>query len=234
MRIVFEQRTQLAPKVWRFAFRPERPVDFIAGQYSEIHLPHKAVDARGDRRWFTLSSTPGEPLLTIVTKIVTGESSSFKRALFNLSPGAILHMGEPMGDFVLPKNPRIPLVFAAGGVGITPVYSMVAWLNHTSETRRIILLYAVRSPEDFIFAELFQRPGLTFVPIVRQPHPKWQGETGVLTGERLIDFAWQLPDALFYFSGPQPMVESLIEQLKLRGLPSGRIVMDYFPGYDEL
>src|SRR6185369_15796787 len=102
-----------------FWFRPERPVDYIAGQFTEIYLPHSGADSRGERRWFTLSSSPTDALVSITTQFIPTEGSTFKKELFGLRPGAALKLADPMGDFVLPKDPSIPLLFIAGGLGIT-------------------------------------------------------------------------------------------------------------------
>jgi len=86
-----------------FYFRPEQPLSYTAGQFTELTIPHKRPDERGLKRWFTLSSSPTSELLSITTKFNNDKSSSFKKALFGLKPGAELTMAEPMGDFVLPK-----------------------------------------------------------------------------------------------------------------------------------
>ncbi len=236
MRIVFDHREQITPTVWTFAFRPDKPLHFIAGQYAEIHLPHPSADERGDRRWFTISSEPGDALVHITTKLTAKDGSSFKHALLALRPGAILNISEPIGDFVLPKDTNIPLVFVAGGIGITPIHSMVKWLHETGARRPITLLHAVHSASDLIFADLFRTYDLAFVPIVGKASKDWRGETGTLNGERIMEFAGPALSAnsLFYFSGPELMVESLIAEIKRFGIESHRIVIDYFPGYSEL
>ncbi len=236
MRIVFDHREQVTPTIWTFAFRPDKPLHYIAGQYAEIQLPHSNPDSRGEQRWFTISSAPGDALVRITTKLTEKDGSSFKHALLALRPGAVLNISEPMGDFVLPKDTSIPLIFVAGGIGITPMYSMVKWLHETGEQRPITLLHTVQSAGDLIFVDLFRTYDLAFVPIVSRASKDWQGETGTLTGERIMKFAGpaHAANGLFYFSGPEPMVENLIAEIKRFGVAPHRIVMDYFPGYAEL
>ncbi len=129
MKAIFDHAKDEASNIRTFYFRPEKPAHYTAGQYTELALPHPHPDKRGGRRWFTLSSSPTEDLLSITTKYAgDDDTSSFKRTLFKLKPGSEVHMADPMGDFVLPKLIQTPLVFVAGGIGITPFHSMLEWL----------------------------------------------------------------------------------------------------------
>ena len=92
--------------------------------------------------------------MTITTKF-NNESSSFKKALKQLQPGDEILMSDPMGDFVLPMLIQTPLIFVAGGIGITPFHSILSWLTATKENRPIKLLYAVNTEDEIIFQETF-------------------------------------------------------------------------------
>src|ERR1700722_16878985 len=144
MQVFFDHSAPEADNIKTFYFRPEKPVHYTAGQFIELTIPHKNPDKRGIKHWFTLSSPPTDELLSITTKFAGDQSSSFKKALFKLKPGTELRMADPMGDFVLPKLIQTPLIFVAGGIGITPFHSMLSWLAATGEVRPIKLLYAVR------------------------------------------------------------------------------------------
>lgn len=205
-------------------FRPELPARYIAGQFTELYLPHNNADDRGIRRWFTLSSSPTEELLAITTRLGPAKRSSFKEQLASLKPGTRLHLADPMGDFVLPKDPTIPIFFVAAGLGITPVRSMIKWLRDTGERRSIKLWFAA-APEELAFEQLFQSYELDFLPIT----------TGVrerLTANKINLAAPE--DSYIYISGPEELVESLYKQLKRLGIDPSRLVADYFPGYSRL
>src|SRR5579884_245909 len=151
MKVVLDHSQAEADNIRTFFFKPEIPVQFTAGQYAEWSLPHPHADKRGAKRWFTISSSPNEPLLSITTKLDAEKGSSFKKRLFQLQPGYEATLNGPFGDFVLPKLIQTPLIFVAGGIGITPFHSMLQWLAETNETRPIKLLYAVRSEDEIIF-----------------------------------------------------------------------------------
>lgn len=233
MRVTFDHFVPEGVRFRTFWFKPDKPVSYTAGQFTEIRLPHENPDSRGTKRWFTLSSSPTEDLLGITTRIDPVSPSSFKKALLALEPGTELNFAEPMGDFVLPKQKDLPLVFVAGGIGVTPMRSMVKWLQDTGEKRDISLFYAAKSADEVAFKELFESAPITSELILANLPADWQGRSGRLTSDTI----WNLPgvqqNALVYLSGPEPMVEQFEKELKAKGLPGHRLVTDYFPGYTE-
>jgi ferredoxin-NADP reductase len=232
MQVTFERAEAEADNIKTFYFRPEKPVHYTAGQYTELTLPHKNPDKRGLKRWFTLSSSPTDELLTITTKYAGDDkSSSFKKALFKLKPGTELHMAEPMGDFVLPKLIQTPLVFVAGGIGITPFHSILSWLSETHESRPIKLLYGVRTEEEIVFQDTLHKAHVEPIIIVSEPSPAWGGERGRLSAELVLGLEKPSEDTLVYVSGPEPMVESLEKDLEKAGLKKHQFVGDFFPNY---
>jgi ferredoxin-NADP reductase len=233
MKVVFDHKEPTAKNLKTFWFKPERPVEYLAGQYTEIRLPHDNPDERGDKRWFTLSSSPTDEMVSITTKIFP-EHSTFKGALDSLKTATPLTLADPMGDFVLPKDKTIPLLFIAGGIGVTPMHSMIKWLKDTGEERQIHLVYAVNDLEDMAFRDLFESYSLKFTPLVTNPSKDWKGETGRLSGERIMQFMNGDPRELVYISGPELMVKQFATDLQKLGIKSSRIVIDDFPGYSEI
>ncbi len=235
MRVTLEQIEEVAQNIRTFWFRPDKSVYYTAGQFTQVHLPIDQPDARGSKHWFTISSSPTEKLIGLTTKFMPGDGSAFKHALRGLQPGDELILAEPMGDFVLPKDQTIPLLFVAGGIGVTPFRSIVKWLTDVHEERDVHLVYSVRNSKELAFRDLFTDYGLKkFTPIVTEPEKDWQGETGVLTAKRIQQFLGPDPRTLIYVAGPEPMVETFVDDLQTLGLPKHRLVTDYFPGYTKI
>lgn len=232
MYVTLDHIETVAENIRTFWFKPTRRVRYVAGQFIEMYLPHADADSRGQKHWFTLSSSPTEELLSITTKFAD-RSSTFKQTLAALQPGAQIMLSDPMGDFVLPKDPRVPLVFIAGGIGVTPMRSMIKSLADGQDTTRSIdLLYAASKPAELAFTTLFeQQLGKRFIPFVKTAPAGWQGQTGSLTAERILDIVQPTPECLFYLSGPQPMTEALVKDLRAYGIARQAITTDYFPGY---
>jgi ferredoxin-NADP reductase len=223
-----------AANIKTFCFTPERAVQYTPGQYAEWTLKHPRPDNRGVKRWFTLSSSPTEDHISITTKFNDKKSSSFKKALFGLKPGDEILVSDPMGDFVLPKLIQTPLIFVAGGIGITPFRSMLTWLSATGETRPIKLLYAVRGEDEIIFQETFDKANIHATIVVSDPSPAWGGERGRLSAELILGLGQPPEDGLVYVSGPEPMVEILEKDLKRAGLAKHQFVGDFFPNYTSV
>lgn len=233
MNVVFDHTEDIAHNIKSFWFKPERPVRYTAGQFTEIYLPHDHPDDRGIRRWFTVSSSPTDAMVSITTKHASHRSSTFKEELWKLKPGTPLKLADPMGDFVLPKDKTIPIVFVAGGMGITPMHSMVKYLLDAGENRDIHLIYAVTEEDELAFVPLFKEYGLKFTPIVKTPLEKWSGETGSLSVDQILKFAPDDSRYRLYLSGPELMVENFFKELKAKGFREDRLVTDYFPGYQQ-
>lgn len=220
-----------ADNIRTFQFKTETPVDHVAGQFTELYLPHESHDDRGIKRWFTISSAPFDEFLTITTKF-SDPGSTFKQTLHELKPGAEVTLAEPMGDFVLPKDNAIPVIFVAGGIGITPYHSMLSWLaNDGEEYRNIELLYAVNNEDEIIFQETFDKARVQPTIIVNHPSDEWGGERGLITADHILKLTEPDKDTLIYLSGPEPMTETLQKDLITLDFPKNRIVTDFFPNY---
>jgi ferredoxin-NADP reductase len=231
MKVTFDHSLPEAPHITTFYFKPDHAVDYTAGQYIELTIPHKDPDARGIKRWFTLSSSPTDELLSITTKITPVNGSTFKQALQNLTTGITLHMSEPMGDFVLPKLIQTPLIFVAGGIGLTPFHSIFSWLHAVNESRPIKFIYAVHSEDEIVFQQTFDKANIHATIVVTNPSAAWGGERGQVNAELILGLEKPADNTLVYLSGPEPMVEALVTDLKKSGLPKSQLVTDYFPGY---
>ena len=234
MNTILDHTHQETKHIRTFWFKPEKPVRFTAGQFTEIRLKHDNTDDRGDKRWFTVSASPTDNMLSITTKFADDKSSSFKKTLLSLPMGTEVNLAEPMGDFVLPKQKDRPIVFVAGGIGVTPMHSMIKWLVDRDEKRQIHLLYAANKLEDIAFRDLFERAPITFEIILSHPPKTWKGKSGQLSADLIIDMPRVKADALVYLSGPEPMVETLFKDLKAKDIPEKHLVTDYFPNYSEI
>ncbi len=235
LRLRLKRKTQLGPKLYDFSFTSDRLPIFLPGQYAAWTLPLARQDSRGNRRTFTMASSPTEKEVHIGVKF-SEPSSKFKRTLLAMQPGDIVEAGQIAGDFTLPKDPAQKLVFVAGGIGVTPFRSMLRYLLDTGQKRDIVVLYVVAHPDDLVYDDVLRQAEVTGVRIVKvlthtQPSAGWKGLRGHLTPEI---FAHEVPDyatRLFYLSGPNTMVDASKAILRKMGVKRRRIVLDYFPGY---
>lgn len=224
MKATLHKIETLTDTIKTFYFKSDHNPRFVAGQFIELIVPHNNPDSRGDSRWFTLSSSPTEELLAITTRIVE-KSSSYKKALNKLAIGSKIHMSKPLGDFVLPKNTAVDLLFVAGGIGITPFRSMVKWMVDTNSLRNIQLIISVRRDEDILFKDVFTHPNVAIIPHVAK---------SLLDAQTITTLVQGLTRKQVYIAGPEKMTEDLVSQFTQLKIPKHQFVTDYFPGYSEL
>lgn len=223
MQIYFVKRQEIAPSIWEYYFHAERPVDFVAGQYVEFHLPDVANDPHGPSRTFTLTSVPGDELLSFVFKLPEPHSA-YKERLTTLKPGTAARIDDAMGDLVLPKDVNQPLVYIAGGIGMASYASMLKLLLRQREERPIFLFYRLKDRRERIFQDLISAYPLQLNTVIITPNE--------LTAQEITETT--PPNALIYLSGSQRFVETLRAGLEQLGTARSQIVFDYFDGYADL
>ena len=225
MTLTLFAKEHLVDNVWAFRFRPSEPLTYTAGQFVQVELPHDQPDTEGTRRWFTNSAAPYEGILQITTRI-TG--STFKQALSMLATGStgLQLIGAPEGDFVW-QDSTLPVVFIAGGIGVTPFRSILKQRVHDRQPINVTLIYNSRTPEVPFKDEFDEWAGAN-------PGFKILYDAGErLTAERLTALVPTLNQSLVYASGPEPMVEAVGADLKQHGLPETQLKQDFFPNYSE-
>jgi len=230
MKLNFSHKENIANNIWNFYFKPLDLVQFTPGQFIELEVTKDKMDDRGNKRWFTISSSPKDKYLTITTRIFD-QSSTYKQFLMNLKKDDQLNFNGPMGDFVLPKIIETPLIFIAAGIGITPYLSMINYLYQIKESRSIHLFWALNNENDIIKNEALDQYDLKKTLIISHPSEFWGGERGHLTPEMVLDLESPTNQTLYYISGPEKMVEDLSQKFKLLIKDDNRIISDYFPGY---
>lgn len=226
---------QLASGIYELIFQKNSKFTFTPGQYMEWTLSHKKSDTRGNRRYFTLASSPTEHTIQLGVRLYE-KPSSFKSALVQMVSGEKIVAGGLAGDFILPKDKDKKLVFVAGGIGITPFRSMLKYLVDTNEKRDIVLLSINKIEEDIVYKEIFEEAkkkiGLKIIYILTEQVPTgWKGLTGHLSLEMIQEHIADFKDRTFYISGSHIVVSSTKSVLKKLGVKNAEIKTDYFPGF---
>lgn len=219
------------------AFHFARPdgFEFRAGQLGDLTLiDPPETDAEGNGRAFSLVSAPFESDLVVATRM---RDSAFKRVLGNLPLGAEIELDAPHGDFTLHKTQSTPAVFIIGGIGVTPVRSMIAQATHDKTDHNITLLHASRTPEQLPFRSDFEQlaqdnPNFTYVATATDSAADdWRGERGRVDADMIKKYVSDLAQPIYYLSGPKGMVEAMRQLLVDIGANEDNIRAEQFPGY---
>jgi ferredoxin-NADP reductase len=210
-------------------------VDFSPGQYFFVTLPDVGhQDDRGLRRHITVVTSPNERgVLGFATRM---RDSAFKRSLRELPVGTEVEVEPPKGKFALPEDPSRPLVFVAGGIGITVFRSMLRYISEERLPYLVTLIYSNRDRESTAFLDELrgleqELPGLRLILTMTQD-PRWDGESRKIDAQFLRDYLGEdLDQYTFLVAGPPAMAEAMQRTLADAGVEDGNVIAERFSGY---
>ena len=150
-----------------------------------------------------------------------------------LKPGDRVWLDGPHGVFTMDREQAMGYVFIGGGIGITPLYSMLQTMVEREDERPVVLFYGAANSEEMTFREellaLEEKINLKFVPVYSDPEEGWQGETGFITGEIMKKY---LPKQYKYFKylicGPEPLMDAMEGALPELGVPATSVLSERF------
>ncbi len=232
-----QERFQFGKDIFHFVFAPNKPAKFKPGQYLEWTLGHKDPDNRGNRRYFTIASSPTEQGVQLGVKFYPN-SSTYKKALLDMKKGDILTASQLAGEFTLPEDKQKKLVFIAGGIGVTPFRSIMKYLVDTEDKRSIVLFYCNKISSEIAYKDVFDQAEkqlgtkTVYVLTDKTAVPKdWNGQQGYITPEMIAKEVPDYMERMFYISGPHAMVVAYENVLKEMSVSRDHIKIDFFPGF---
>lgn len=209
---------------------------FLPGQFLTFNLELPAPGGGSEKivRCYSLSDAPGRAHYRISVKRVPGGRSS-NHLHDNVRVGDVLLARAPGGHFHLAPG-EAPVVLIAGGIGITPMLSMLDWCLAEQSQREIWLFYGVREGDELVMAEHLEH--------LAAAHPRFhlrlcfsaarpEDLTGTSRRRGRVDLdrlRLELPlkPYHFYICGPTPMMENLVPALEEWGVPPSRIHYEAF------
>jgi predicted ferric reductase len=150
----------------------------------------------------------------------------FTSKVHKVPVGQRVYLDGPYGAFTI-GNPADMHVLIAGGVGITPMMSMIRTLADRGDERPVILLYGSKDWESITFREeleaLKERLNLKVVHVLQNPPAGWTGETGFINAEM---FKRHLPppyaDHEYFICGPAVMMDAIEKALGEMNVPMSK------------
>ncbi|MFJ7727646.1 NO-inducible flavohemoprotein [Neobacillus sp. NPDC097160] len=212
---------------------------FIPGQYISIKLEIEGEEFTHIRQ-YSLSDAPGKDYYRISVKREAGTPnpdgmvSNYLHDRVN--EGDILKVSTPAGDFVLNTEKNTPLVLLSGGVGLTPMMSMLKTVVDIQPGRNVTFIHAAaNSNVHALRAEVEELAALEHVnSFVFYDSPTEEDRMnnrfdveGYITRKWLKDKV-SIEEADFYFCGPVPFMKAMNRSLKELGVNEGRIHFEFF------
>ena len=232
-RYVVDAIEKVSPNTWNLDLsrRPIPPPRHFPGQFALLRPYHDGLPR--EQHPFTISSSPtGDATISFTIK----ESGDFTRRIGEIQLGDLVSVDGPYGrfSFLLKKAKKCDhLLMIAGGVGITPLLSMLRFMRDTDDNRPVTLIWANRTQNDIFFREEIDSlpqdlPNLR-IHHVLSDEPDWPGPTGFLT-EPLLQKLLTEGDrrARVFLCGPPPMMTSVAAALRRIGFPRRRIHTEKF------
>jgi ferredoxin-NADP reductase len=211
-------------------FRMARPEGFAfsAGQFTSVKIN---IDGHPVVRCYTISSAPEAAGYFEISVKRQGLMSGTLHA--SIRPGSMVSVMPPAGGFSYPSGDDRPLALLAGGVGITPMMSMLRHAVAADPTRRVTLLYSVHTHHDVAFGDELRfiasrHPQVKIVKTTtRGPHTT-DCLSGRIDGRMVTEQIEDVANTVFMICGPTPMLECMETTLADLGVPDGQIRSEAF------
>jgi predicted ferric reductase len=207
---------------WTLAMQPDGHPGFrfSPGQFGWLTLWGSPFQITGHPFSFSSSAavTDGRAEMTI------RNLGDFTSTIGKVPVGQRVYLDGPYGAFTIDRNPADMHVLIAGGVGITPMMSIIRTLADRGDNRPVILLYGSRDWESVTFREeleaLRTRLNLTILHVLANPPAGWTGEQGFISAEM---FKRHLPqpcaDHEYFICGPDAMMDAIEKELSALDVP---------------
>lgn len=201
---------------------------FAAGQFSWILMRRSPFALTYHP--FSMSSSAEHHQHVAFTIKAFGE---FTREVARLSAGEVVYLDGPYGSFSLEESGGAPLLLIGGGVGVTPMASMLATLADRGDARPCVLLLANRDLESRTCGAqvdaLRERLNLTVVDVLERPPADWSGPRGHLTRDLVRDHVTALgPDVRVFVCGPPGLMDAVDAILADLAVPADRVHAERF------
>lgn len=201
---------------------------FAAGQFLTVRI---RIDQRDHVRCYSISSSPQTAGYLEISVKRQGLVSSALHA--TMRAGGVLHARRPAGTFVYPEGDDRALVLVAGGVGITPMISMLRHGLATEPQRPFTLLHGARDIAGLAFADelrvLARRwPSLQWVPAVSGAGAPPFCYPGRIDAHLITTTVPNIADALVYMCGPSSMLDTVRQTLLSLGVADAQIRFERF------
>lgn len=227
------ERIKRTPSVESFRFKLDAKIDFLPGQFLQVIFDESKRDDKELNKYLSISCSPSKDYIEVTKRI---SQSQFSRRLLNLSSGDEVLLKLPMGNCVFePTHKRIG--FLIGGIGITPVISILEYIIDEKLDTDVHLIYSNRTEEDIAFKKELDywqsiNKNIKVYYTVTECEPK--DKTcffGFISKEFLQNKACDLSERILFIYGPPRMVEAMCDISLQMDCKKENIKTEQFIGY---
>ncbi len=217
-----------------FRFLPDEKIHFSPGQFLQLIFDEKDRQNRLMNKYLSFSCAPQREYIEVTKRL---SNSEFSLKLKQLHLGERVLLRAPMGDCVF-SDEYTKIGFLIGGIGITPVISIIEYIIEKKVSTSICLLYSNRFEDDIAFRQelnLWQTiyPHLLHVVyLVNECKPKdKQCLYGIITKNIVITHMADWRERVIFVFGPPTMVNIMKDICSEISCQKGNIKTETFAGY---
>jgi predicted ferric reductase len=225
-----EEVRRETPDTWTLSIRPKghRGITFRPGQFAWFTLGRSPFSF--EEHPFSFSSSPLAD--SGAFDITVKELGDFTSTIGQTETGTVAYVDGPFGAFTTQRYAAARYTFIAGGVGITPIISMLRTAVLAHDQTPMTLIYAARSREDLAFAEeldgMSERISLATTYVLQDPPEEWEGATGLATREVLEQAIADPGNEEYFVCGPPAMMSAVEKTLAQMDVKRRRIHYERF------
>ena len=217
-------REIVARETIRLVIDLDTPLDFDAGQYVELCIPHSPL-----RRAYSIASPPSQnSSIELHIRLTPGGLATAGWVFASLAVGERVTMQGPLGSFSLVEPEEGPVVLVAGGTGLAPLKAILLHVLENGLAPEIHLYHGGRREEDLYDGEVFRSladAGVRYTPVLSEQ--TWDGACGLVTDAVESDFS-SCRGMSAYICGPAPMITAAVRTFKKRRMRPSRIFREEF------
>lgn len=235
-RFVVVEKHAEAEGIVSFILRPENGGPVIPhrpGQYLTLRFDEAGL--AGVKRNYSISSVPNTDFYRITVKREpNGEASGFLHDQVNT--GTIIEATPPAGDFHLSVKPQRPLLLLSGGVGLTPIVSMLEVLAEHHRDVPVYYVHGTTSPAHHALDAQVHAAAARHGNVLVETFYETGAEARTNPGRITLDWLQvntPLAEADVYLCGPRPFLRHFVSSLRDAGIPTDRIHYEFFGPADE-
>lgn len=233
IRVSLSERIKRTQTVESFRFCAKEKINFVPGQFLQLIFDEENRDNKELNKYLSFSSLPSKNYLEVTKRI---SDSNFSQRLKNLKIGDELLLKAPLGNCVF--NPEYEKIgFLIGGIGITPVISIIGYIVDEKLNTDAILLYSNRREEDIAFkGELDHWRSVNYnikviYTVTDCPPKDSRCIFGRINKELISQNAPDFKERIFFIFGPPKMVNAMNNLCLELGCIQEKIKTESFIGY---
>ena len=201
---------------------------FKSGQWVDFFVALEGAEAVGG---YSITSSPSvQSSISLAVKLDDGDHpvTNWLHGEAQTGDGVEISLG---GDFYYTPDMNGPFVLIAGGIGLTPLMSIMRSIDEADTCAPATLIYSASTPSELLFRQELEgiarrNPAIRLVfTITRAEESEWDGHTGRIDAE-LVRAAQISSDSLFFICGPPDMIRDIIAMLVELGVDGSRILYE--------